>query len=68
MKAILILISTLGTLSLVGCSAELGYSTGQAWQRSQCNQIRDTAEFNRCMKRADTTYESYKRQRESEGK
>ena len=53
-------------LSLGGCTAEQAYGTAQAWQRNQCNQIPDKAEFDRCMSKTDTTYQSYKRQREPE--
>jgi hypothetical protein len=55
-------------LSLPACTAELGYNTVQASQRYQCGKLPDKADFDRCMSKTDTTYESYKRQREPEQK
>jgi hypothetical protein len=68
LKAIFISMPLLAALCLSGCTAEQGYRTAQAWQRSQCNQLPDKTEFDRCMSKTDTTYESYKRQREPEQK
>ena len=68
MKAILVLMPLLVALSLSACTTEQAYNTGQAWQRNQCNKLPDKAEFDRCVSKTDTTYESYKRQREAEPK
>jgi hypothetical protein len=50
------------TIYVSGCTAEQVYGSGQAWQQSQCSKIPDKAEFDRCMSKANTPYESYKRQ------
>lgn len=51
-------------ITIAGCSSEQGYRTGQAWQQNQCNQIADQAERSRCLSRASTSYDDYKRQTE----
>jgi hypothetical protein len=68
LKASIISLSVLAALLLPGCPAEQAYSTGQAWQRNQCSKIPDKAEFDRCMSNTQTTYDSYKQQREPERK
>ncbi len=68
MKAIFIPIPMLIALSLAACTAEQVYGSGQAWQRNQCNQLPDKADFDRCMKKTDATYDSYKRQMEPQPK
>jgi hypothetical protein len=50
-------------LSSSGCTSEQAYGTVQAWQRNQCNQLPDKAEFDRCVSKADTSYDSYQQQR-----
>ena len=55
-------------LSLPACTAEQAYGTAQAWQRNRCTNLPDKAEFDRCMSKTNTTYESYKRQTEREQK
>jgi hypothetical protein len=47
-----------------GCSSQQAYSTGQAYQRNECNKINDNAERARCMDAANKTFEEYKRQKE----
>ena len=59
-----ILAASLLAFGLSACSAEQGYNAAQGWQQNQCNKIPDKAEFDRCMSRAGTSYESYKRQTE----
>jgi hypothetical protein len=53
------------TLALHGCSSQQVYGAGQAWQRQDCTRINDAQERNRCMARASTSYEDYKRQAEA---
>jgi hypothetical protein len=64
-RATLIPTALLVALALPACSTEQLYGSAQAWQRNQCSKIPDKTEFDRCMAKADTTYESYKRQTES---
>lgn len=54
----------LAILLLAGCTAERAYDTGQAWQRNQCNKLPEKVEFDRCMSKANASYESYKQQTE----
>jgi hypothetical protein len=65
MKTRLVLSSLLAGLFLPACTAEQAYGSGQAWQRNQCARIPDKAEYDRCMGKADTSYDSYKQQNES---
>jgi len=64
LKAIFILLPLLVALSLPACTAERVYGSAQAWQQNQCNKIPDKTEFDRCMSKANTSYDSYKRQTE----
>ena len=50
---------------LTGCSAQQGYASAQAWQRSQCLKIVDAQERRRCLDAADRPYGTYKQQSES---
>ena len=63
-RAVFSLMALLVALSLSACTAEQAYDTAQAWQRNQCNKLPDKAEFDRCMSKTNTPYESYKRQTE----
>lgn len=68
LKAILIPVPLLLAMSLAACTAEQAYYSGQAWQRNQCSKLPDRAKVNRCMEDANTTYDSYKQQSESDRK
>ena len=68
MKAAFAPLFLLPVLFLPGCTAERAYGSGQAWQQNQCSRLPDKAEADRCMSKANTSYESYKRQTESEKK
>ena len=59
-----ILAASLVALCLSACTTEQAYNSAQGWQQNQCNKIPDKAEFDRCMSKASTSYESYKRQTE----
>ena len=48
--------------ALQACSAQQVYSTGQAWQKQECNKLMDAQERNRCMASTSMTYEDYLRQ------
>jgi hypothetical protein len=47
---------------ITGCSSQQAYSTGQAYQREQCNKINDNNERARCMEDANKSQEEYQRQ------
>ena len=64
LRAIFIFMALVVALSMPACTAEQAYGTAQAWQRNQCNKLPDKAEFDRCISKTSTTYESYKRQTE----
>jgi hypothetical protein len=64
MKALLAL-PLLAAMSLSACTAEQAYGTGQAYQRNQCSRLPDKAEYDRCMSGTSTSYETYKRERET---
>jgi hypothetical protein len=68
LRAVLSLLVLHAVWSLSACSAEQVYGSGQAWQQNQCGKIVDKAEFDRCMSKANTTYDSYKRQTEPQQK
>lgn len=68
LRPICIVIASLVGMSLAGCTTEQAYNSLQGWQQNQCNRIPDKAEFDRCMSKAGTTYESYKRQTEPQQK
>lgn len=68
MRIIFVVLSLLPVLLLPACTAEQAYGSGQAWQQNQCSRIPDKAEADSCMSKANTSYDSYKRQTESETK
>ena len=45
-----------------GCTTQQLYSTGQAWQRNECNRLMDQQERSRCLSSSSTSYEAYKQQ------
>lgn len=50
--------------SLSACTAEQAYRGGQGWQQNQCKRLPDKAEYDRCMASANTSYDTYKREKE----
>lgn len=49
-----------------GCTPQQLYATGQAYQRNQCLRLPDQRESERCLSKASTTYEEYKRDASSD--
>lgn len=49
-----------------GCSSQQLYATGQAYQRNQCLHLPDQGERERCLSKASSTYEDYKRETASD--
>lgn len=64
MRAIFASIALLIAWAISGCTAQQVYGTGQAWQRNQCSKLPDKADFDRCMSKTNTSYESYKQETE----
>jgi hypothetical protein len=56
----------LGALS--GCSSQQMYASGQNYQRQQCERLPDMAERQRCLEKANMSYEEYKKETQAEGK
>jgi hypothetical protein len=61
LRSVLVPAACLAMFCLSACTAEQVYDSGQAWQQNQCNRIPDKTEYDGCMSKAKTTYESYKR-------
>ena len=51
-------------LLLTACSAQLGYASAQAWKRNECAKIIDAQERIRCLREADGSYDSYRKETE----
>ena len=45
-----------------GCTAERAYTTAQAWQVNQCARLPEKADYDRCVRNADGSYDSYRRE------
>jgi hypothetical protein len=50
-----------GTL-LPGCSSQQMYASGQSYQRNQCERLPDMGERQRCLEKANMSYEEYKKE------
>ena len=48
-----------------GCSSQQAYGIGQEYQRNQCLHIPDKAESDRCLSKINTSYDDYKREKDS---
>jgi len=68
MRKLSFLVFMLVAVSLVACTAEQAYYSGQAWQRNQCSKAPDQAAYHRCMENAGGTYDSYKRETDPDRK
>ncbi|OIR07801.1 hypothetical protein GALL_100830 [mine drainage metagenome] len=51
-----------------GCTSQQLYGTGQEYQRNQCLHIPDKAESDRCLGKINTSYDDYKREKDSGAK
>jgi hypothetical protein len=54
----------LAAIAATACSSQQFYASGQAQQRNECDKIVDFQERQRCMARANISYETYQRQTE----
>lgn len=48
-----------------GCASQKLYGVGQEYQRNQCLHIPDKIESDRCLSKTNTSYDDYKREKES---
>ena len=48
-----------------GCSSRQAYGIGQEYQRNQCLHIRDRIESDKCLSKINTSYDDYKREKDS---
>ena len=44
------------------CSSRQTCTSGQTWQRNECNKIIDMQERQRCVAKADESYDTYQKQ------
>ena len=58
-------VAGMATLSVAGCTPQQLYDSNQGWQRNECGRIPDHTEYERCMSKANTSYEDYKREAEA---
>jgi hypothetical protein len=48
-----------------GCTSQQLYGTGQEYQRNQCLHIPDKVESDRCLGKINTSYDDYKREKDT---
>jgi hypothetical protein len=53
---------------LSACSSQQLYGSGQGYQRNQCERLPDMGERQRCLEKANMSYEEYKKETKIEGK
>lgn len=58
---IIVAVFAASTLSLLGCTSQQLYSSGQEWQKTECRKL-PVQEQQRCMASAAMSYDEYKRQ------
>ncbi|MBU1236690.1 MAG: hypothetical protein KJ634_11825 [Gammaproteobacteria bacterium] len=51
--------------NLAGCSSRQWYAAGQNYQRNQCERLPDMGERQRCLEKANMSYEEYEKERQS---
>lgn len=52
----------LATLFLTACSSQQIYTTGQNYQRNQCQQLPNQTDRERCLERTGGSYDGYQRE------
>jgi membrane protein DedA with SNARE-associated domain len=63
-RVLLVPVLILAAIAATACSSQQLYASGQAQQRNECDKVVDFQERQRCMARANTSYETYQRQSE----
>ncbi|MBI4999060.1 MAG: hypothetical protein HZC22_19595 [Rhodocyclales bacterium] len=48
--------------ALPGCSSQQMYESGKGYQRSQCERLPDMGERQRCLAKANMSYEEYRKE------
>ena len=64
LRVLLVPVLIFAAIAAVACSSQQLYASGQAQQRNECDKLVDFQERQRCMARANTSYETYQRQTE----
>lgn len=62
LRASVVLALTLSTLLQAACSSDLLYASGRNAQRSECLKHTDAAARERCLKDANTSYDTYRKE------
>lgn len=52
--------------ALPACSSQQMYASGQGYQRNQCERLPDMGERQRCLEKANVSYEQYKKETKAE--
>jgi len=60
-------IAFLIALGAVGCTAQQRYATGQNYQRNQCERLPDMGERQRCLEKANMSYDEYRKESQATG-
>ena len=47
------------TLSLLGCTSQELWRSGQQWQKQECSRLKDIEERKRCERSAATSFEQF---------
>jgi hypothetical protein len=58
------LITIMTFSGLVSCTSQQAYYAGQQWQGMQCSQLVDKQDYDACMNRNRTDYDTYRKERE----
>jgi hypothetical protein len=55
-------LATILFAALSGCSSQQMYESGKGYQRNQCERLPDMGERQRCLEKANVSYEQYKKE------
>ena len=50
-----------------GCTSQQRYESGQGYQRNQCERLPDMGERQRCLEKANMSYEEYRKESQATG-
>lgn len=59
-------LATILFTALAACSSQQMYASGQGYQRNQCERLPDMAERQRCLEKANMSYEEYRKESKAE--